>query len=52
MINTSKSKEIDDFLSKFSSKSDYNSKNTISGSSVIDNGDIDNSVTDNKSCIS
>ena len=35
--NTSKSKEIDDFLSKFSSKSKYNSKNNISGNSVIDN---------------
>ena len=35
--NTSKSKEIDDFLSKFSSKSKYNSKNIISGNSVIDN---------------
>ena len=34
--NTSKSKEIDDFLSKFSSKSKYNSKNIISGNSVID----------------
>lgn len=45
--NTSKSKEIDDFLSKFSSKNKYNSKNIISGSSVIDNG-----VIDNKSCIS
>ena len=40
--NTSKSKEIDDFLSKFSSKSKYSNKNIISG----------NSVTDNKSCIS
>ena len=45
--NTSKSKEIDDFLSKFGSKSKYNSKNNISGNSVIDNG-----VIDNKSCIS
>ena len=45
--NTSKSKEIDDFLSKFSSKSKHNSKNIISGNSVIDNG-----VIDNKSCIS
>lgn len=35
--NTSKSKEIDDFLSGFSSKSKYNSKNIISGNSVIDN---------------
>ena len=35
--NTSKSKEIDDFLSKFSSKSKYNSKNIISGNNVIDN---------------
>ena len=35
--NTSKSKEIDDFLSKFSSKNKYNSKNIISGNSVIDN---------------
>lgn len=35
--NTSKSKEIDDFLSKFSSKSKYNSKNIISGNSVTDN---------------
>lgn len=35
--NTSKSKEIDDFLSKFSSKSKYSSKNIISGNSVIDN---------------
>ena len=35
--NTSKSKEIDDFLSKFSSKSKYNNKNIISGNSVIDN---------------
>lgn len=35
--NTSKSKEIDDFLSKFSSKSKYNSKNII---------------IDNKGCIS
>ena len=40
--NTSKSKEIDDFLSKFGSN-----KNIISGNSVIDNG-----VIDNKSCIS
>ena len=50
--NTSKSKEIDDFLSRFSSKgkcgkSKYSNKNTISGNSVIDNG-----VIDNKSCIS
>ena len=50
--NTSKSKEIDDFLSKFSSKgkcgkSKYSNKNIISGNSVIDNG-----VIDNKSCIS
>lgn len=35
--NTSKSKEIDDFLSKFGSKSKYNNKNIISGNSVIDN---------------
>ena len=35
--NTSKSKEIDDFLSKFSSKSKYNSKNIISGNSIIEN---------------
>ena len=35
--NTSKSKEIDDFLSKFSSKSKYSNKNNISGNSVIDN---------------
>lgn len=34
--NTSKSKEIDDFLSKFSSKSKCSSKNIISGNSVID----------------
>ena len=34
--NTSKSKEIDDFLNKFSSKSKYNNKNIISGNSVID----------------
>ena len=47
MINTSKYKEIDDFLNKFSSKSNCNSKNIISGNSVIDNG-----VIDNKSCIS
>ena len=45
--NTSKSKEIDEFLSRFSSKgecgkSKYSNKNTISGNSVIDN----------KSCIS
>lgn len=40
--NTSKSKEIDDFLSKFSSKSKHSSKNIISGNNVIDN----------KSCIS
>lgn len=45
--NTSKSKEIDDFLSKFSSKSKDGNKNIISGNSVIDNG-----VIDNKSCIS
>lgn len=32
--NTSKSKEIDDFLSKFSSKSKYNSKNNISGDCI------------------
>lgn len=35
--NTSKSKEIDDFLSKFGSKSKDSSKNIISGISVIDN---------------
>ena len=35
--NTSKSKEIDDFLSKFSSKSKYSNKNIINGNSVIDN---------------
>ena len=35
--NTSKSKEIDDFLSRFSSKSKYNSKNIISGNSVTVN---------------
>ena len=35
--NTSKSKEIDDFLSKLSSKSKYSNKNIISGNSVIDN---------------
>lgn len=35
--NTSKSKEIDDFLSKFSSKSKHSNKNIISGNSVIDN---------------
>ncbi len=35
--NTSKSKEIDDFLSKFSSKSKYSNKNIISGNSVNDN---------------
>ena len=49
--NTSKSKEIDDFLSRFSSKfnnnSKCNSKSINSGNSVIDNG-----VIDNKSCIS
>lgn len=45
--NTSKSKEIDDFLSKFSGKSKYSNKNNISDNSVIDNG-----VVDNKSCIS
>lgn len=45
--NTSKSKEIDNFLSKFGSKSKYSNKNIISGNSVIDNG-----VIDNKSCIS
>ena len=38
--NTSKSKEIDDFLSKFSSKSKHSNKNIISGNSVIDNGCI------------
>ena len=35
--NTSKSKEIDDFLSKFSGKSKYSNKNIISGNSIIDN---------------
>ena len=45
--NTSKSKEIDDFLSRFGSKSKHSNKNIISGNSVIDNG-----VIDNKSCIS
>ena len=45
--NTSKSKEIDDFLSKFSSKSKCSNRNIISSDSVIDNG-----VIDNKSCIS
>lgn len=40
--NTSKSKEIDDFLSKFGSKSKHSNKNIISGNSVIDD----------KSCIS
>lgn len=35
--NTSKSKEIDDFLSNFSSKSKYNSKNNVSGNNVIVN---------------
>ena len=35
--NTSKSKEIDDFLSEFSSKSKYKSRNIVSGNSVIDN---------------
>ena len=35
--NTSKSKEIDDFLSKFSSKSKHSNKNIISGNNVIDN---------------
>ena len=35
--NTSKSKEIDDFLSKLSSKSKYSNKNIISDNSVIDN---------------
>lgn len=35
--NTSKSKEIDDFLSKFSSKNKHSNKNIISGDSVIDN---------------
>lgn len=34
--NTSKSKEIDDFLSKFSSKNKYSDKNIISGNSIID----------------
>ena len=38
--NTSKSKEIDDFLSKFSSKSKHSNKNIISGNSVIDNESI------------
>ena len=40
--NTSKSKEIDDFLSKFSSKSKDSNKNIISGNSVIENECIDN----------
>ena len=35
--NTSKSKEIDDFLSRFSSKGKCSSKNIIIGNSVIDN---------------
>lgn len=35
--NTSKSKEIDDFLSKYGSKSKYSNKNIISGNSVINN---------------
>ena len=35
--NTSKSKEIDDFLSRFSSKAECSSKNIIIGNSVIDN---------------
>ena len=35
--NTSKSKEIDDFLNMFSSKSNLSNKNIISGNSVIDN---------------
>ena len=38
--NTSKSKEIDDFLSRFSSKSKCSNKNIINGNSVIDNGCI------------
>lgn len=38
--NTSKSKEIDDFLSKFSSKSKNSNKNIISGNNVIDNNCI------------
>ena len=46
--NTSKSKEIDDFLSKLSSKSKYNSKhsnkNIISGNSAIDNDCISQDV--------
>ena len=33
--NTSKSKEIDDFLSRFGSKSKYNSRNNVSGNSCI-----------------
>ena len=35
--NTSKSKEVDDFLSRFGSKSKYNSRNNVSSKSVIDN---------------
>lgn len=35
--NTSKSKEIDDFLSNHGSKSKYKSRNIVSGNSVIDN---------------
>ena len=35
--STSKSKEIDDFLSKYGSKSKYSNKNIISSNSVIDN---------------
>lgn len=38
--NTSKSKEIDDFLSKFSSKSKHNDKNIIGGNNVIGNNCI------------
>ena len=45
--NTSKSKEIDNFLSKFRSKSKCSNKNIINGNIVIGNG-----VIDNKSCIS
>lgn len=38
--NTSKSKEIDEFLSKLSSKFKHNSKNIISSNNVIDNNCI------------
>lgn len=40
--NTSKSKEIDDFLSKYGSKSKYSNKNIISGDSGIENIVVDN----------